>query len=168
MKKTDLFWLLLSPVYLIIGTIRHEGYHALAAIAEGLQVQKFVFWPSIGPGGDFYFGYVYWEGTPSWMIMAAPYLGDLLTFAVGFAICAYTKIHPRWAWINILILAVLSPLINSAYNYFGGIRSTNDIGFLLQTCNPIVIHAYFSLTLAIYSWGLWTCIKARRANPALP
>lgn len=168
MKKTDLFWLLLSPVYLILGTIRHEGCHALAAIAEGLQVQKFVFWPSIGPGGVFYFGYVYWEGTRSWMTMAAPYAGDLLTFAAGFIICAYTKIPQRWVWINVLILTVLSPFINSAFNYFGGINNGNDIGFLLQALHPMLVHTYFGLTLAMYAWGLWSCFKARRADPALP
>jgi hypothetical protein len=167
MKKTDFLWLLLSPVYLIIGTIRHEGCHALAAMAEGLNVQRFVFWPSIGPGGDFYFGYVCWEGTPSWTTMAAPYFGDLITFAVGFAVCAYAKIPQRWVWINILILTVFSPLINSGFNYFGGIRSTNDIGFLLQTTNPLLIHIYFGLTMVIYLGGLWTCFRVRTADPAL-
>lgn len=167
MKKKDLFWLLLFPVYLIIGTIRHEGCHALAAMVEGVEVHKFVFWPSIGPGGDFYFGYVSWDGRPSWMTIAAPYVGDLLTFAVGFTLCAYTKIYRRWVWINLLILTVFSPLINSAYNYFGGIRNGNDIGFLLQALNPIMIHTYFGLTLAGYTAGLWVCFRKRKSDPSL-
>ncbi|MFO8036692.1 MAG: hypothetical protein R6U57_08740 [Anaerolineales bacterium] len=167
MKKKDLFWLLLSPAYLIIGIIRHEGCHALAAMVESLEVHKFVFWPSIGPGGNFYFGYVSWAGTASWMTIAAPYAGDLLTFAVGFALCAYAKIRRRWIWINILILTVLSPLINSAYNYFGGIRNGNDIGFLLQALNPIAIHAYFGLTLAVYAVGFWLCLRKRKTDPSL-
>jgi hypothetical protein len=32
LKKTDLLWLLAYPIYQIIGTIRHEGSHALAGL----------------------------------------------------------------------------------------------------------------------------------------
>ena len=46
MKKKDFLWLLLYPVYQTIGTFRHEGSHALAAMAEGAEVTQFVFWPS--------------------------------------------------------------------------------------------------------------------------
>jgi len=73
MRRKDLLWILAYPVYQIIGTIRHEGSHALAAMAEGIEVEKFVFWPSL-PGGKFYFGYVNWEGSTTWFVTAAPVL----------------------------------------------------------------------------------------------
>jgi hypothetical protein len=47
MKRKDLLWILAYPAYQIIGTIRHEGSHALAAMAEGVEVKKFVFWPNV-------------------------------------------------------------------------------------------------------------------------
>jgi hypothetical protein len=37
MMKKDFLWLLLFPVYQTIGMIRHEGSHALAAMADGLR-----------------------------------------------------------------------------------------------------------------------------------
>ena len=56
MKRKDLLWGPAYPVYQIIGTIRHEGSHALAATAEGARVTNFVFWPSFDLGG-FQWGY---------------------------------------------------------------------------------------------------------------
>jgi hypothetical protein len=51
MKRKDLLWALAYPVYQIIGTLRHEGSHALAAMAEGAKVTKSVFWPNFHLGG---------------------------------------------------------------------------------------------------------------------
>ena len=50
MKRKDLLWFLAYPVYQTIGTLRHEGSHALAAMAEGAEVTKLVFWPSFSNG----------------------------------------------------------------------------------------------------------------------
>jgi hypothetical protein len=155
MKRKDWLWLLFFPVYLILGTLRHEGFHALAAAAEGAEIQRFVFWPSISPGGKFYFGYVSWRGGTTWLTTAAPYFGDLLTFGMGVLICTTFKIQRRGLWVNILIITMLSPLLNSAYNYGAGMRSMNDVGSLLQTLHPLVVHIYFALTMALYASGFW-------------
>ena len=163
MKKKDLRWLFLFPVYLLLGTIRHEGFHALAAVAEGAKIHQFVFWPSLGPGGEFYFGYVSWQGTASWITTAAPYAGDLLTFLAGFLLLASIRIQHRGLWINILILTMLSPLLNSAYNYGGGLRKMNDVGFLLHTLNPLAVHLYFAPTMTLYAFGIWYFVKKRGA-----
>ena len=81
LKKIDLLWLLAFPLYLIAGTLRHEGSHALAAVLHGAAIQQFVFWPS-WVGGQLIWGYVNYTGSDTWYIMAAPYLIDLLTFTV--------------------------------------------------------------------------------------
>ena len=164
-KRKDLLWLLLYPVYQTIGTIRHEGSHALAAMAEGAEVTEFVFWPNFDLGA-FRWGYVSWEGVRTWFALAAPYFSDLITFFVALLIILEVKPQRRWLWLNILIIGMLSPLINSANNYFGGLRSLNDIGELLSDLNPIAVHLYFILTLLFYAWGLYYCYF-RKKTPGL-
>jgi uncharacterized membrane protein len=154
--KKDLLWLLAYPVYQIIGTMRHEGSHALAAMAEGAKVTEFVFWPSFHNGGLFW-GYVRLEGSRTWFVTAAPYFCDLLTFFVALLIILVAKPKHRWLWLNILIIGMLSPFINSAYNYLRGLSVLNDVGELLCVLNPIAVHLYFVLTLLFYAWGLYYC-----------
>jgi hypothetical protein len=156
--KRDLLWFLAYPVYQIIGTIRHEGSHALAAMAEGAKVTKFVFWPNFDLG-RFQWGYVEWEGVRTWFALAAPYFCDLLTFFVALLIIREAKPRPRWLWLNILIIGMLSPLVNSVGNYFGGLagRPNNDVVKLLSDLNPIAVHLYFALTLLFYAWGVYYC-----------
>lgn len=163
--KRDLLWLILYPVYQTIGTIRHEGSHALAAMAEGAEVTEFVFWPSFR-NGKFFFGYVSWEGFTTWFTLAAPYFCDLITFFVALLVILEAKPQRRWLWLNILIIGMLSPLINSANNYIGGLRFLNDIGELLSDLNPTAVHLYFILTLLFYAWGLYYCYF-RKKTPGL-
>jgi hypothetical protein len=149
----DFLWLLLYPVYQTIGTIRHEGSHALAAIAEGAEITNFVFWPTPGR-----WGWVSWHGSTTWFTTAAPYFCDLLTFFVAFSIVMVAKPKPRWLWFNILLIGMLSPFINSVANYGGGLAGNlNDVGKLLSTLDPIAVHLYFILTLLLYLWGIYYC-----------
>jgi len=137
--------------------MRHEGSHALAAMAEGAEVTKFVFWPSFYQG-RFQWGYVRWVGSTTWFTIAAPYCCDLLTFFIAILIILEAKPKPRWLWFNILIIGMLSSFVNSVYNYFGGVAgSYNDVGRLLSVLDPIAIHLYFALTLLFYAWGLYHC-----------
>jgi hypothetical protein len=159
MKKKDFLWFLAYPVYQIIGTFRHEASHALAAMAEGAKVTKFVFWPNFDLG-RFQWGYIRyirWEGSPTWFTTAAPYFCDLLTFFVALLIILEAKPQRRWLWLNILIIGMLSPFLNSAYNYFRGLSVLNDVGELLGVLDPIAVHLYFALTLLFYAWGLYYC-----------
>jgi hypothetical protein len=156
MKRKDLLWSLAYPVYQIIGTIRHEGSNALAATAEGVEVKKFVFWPNVDLE-HFSWGYVSWYGYPTWFVTAAPYFCDLVTFFIALLIILEAKPRPRWLWINILIIGMLSPFINSLSNYIGGLSGPNDVGKLLGNLDPIAVHLYFALTFAFYAWGLYHC-----------
>ena len=158
MKRRDLLWILAYPVYQIIGTIRHEGSHALAAMAEGVVVGKFVFWPNVDLG-FFTWGYVSWYGHRTWFATAAPYFCDLVTFFIALLIILEAKPKPRWLWINILIIGMLSPFVNSLNAARG---STGDVGRLLDSLDPIAVHLYFALTLAFYGWGLYYCYFRKR------
>jgi len=158
MKKKDFLWFLAYPIYQIIGTFRHEGSHALAAMAEGAGIKKFVFWPNFDLG-RFQWGYVSWEGYTTWFTTAAPYFCDLLIFFVALLIILVAKPKPRWLWLNIAIIGGLSPLVNSAFNYIAGVagRPGTDVGKLLSNLDPIAVHLYFALTLLFYAWGVYYC-----------
>ncbi len=153
MKKTDFYWLFAYPVYQVIGTFRHEASHALVAWLEGARIIEFVFWPTIR-GTEFYWGYVLWEGRTDWLVLAAPYLVDLLTFGLFFLVCMRAKFVNRAIWLNLVIVGALSPLINSLYNYWGSVGGRNDIGLLFEQLPSTVVHGYFVTTLALYVAGL--------------
>jgi ABC-type spermidine/putrescine transport system permease subunit I len=156
MRRGDLLWALAYPVYQIIGTLRHEGSHALAAMAEGARVTKFVFWPNFDLG-RFHWGYVDW-GYSTWFATAAPYFCDLITFFVALLIILEAKTRRRWLRINILIIGMWSPFLNSAYSYGRGLASgRGDTGELLSVLDPTAVHLYFAVTLVLYAWGLYYC-----------
>jgi len=157
MKRKDLLWILAYPVYQIIGTFRHEGSHALAAMAEGAKVTEFVFWPNFDLG-TFYWGYASWHGSTTWFTTAAPYFCDLLTFLVAILIVLEAKPRRRWLWFNILVIGMVSSLVNSVYKYSGALAgSSNDVGELLYELNPAAVHLYFIMTLLFFAWGIYHC-----------
>jgi len=161
LQKRDLLWILAYPIYQIIGTIRHEGSHALVALLEGARVTDFVFWPSITKVG-FYWGYVRIIGSTDWVFLAAPYLVDLLTFAIFFCVCMWLLIRRKWVWLNILIIGMISPFANSLYNYWGSVGSSNDVGKLLEILPSNVVHGYFLLTLSLYTLGIYLVFRFSR------
>jgi len=163
MKRKDLLWGLLYPIYQTIGTIRHEGAHALAAMAEGVEVNEFVFWPTFLGGGRIRWGYVSYSGSTTWFFDAAPYFSDLITFFAAVLIILVAKPRQRWLRINIIIIGILSSLVNSATNYVSGFRSRGDVGWLLHSLDPVAVHTYFILTLVLYAWGMYYCYSRKKA-----
>jgi len=157
----DLLWALAYPVYQIVGTIRHEGSHALAALLEGATINEFVFWPT-RQEDHLVWGYVDWSGSTSWFATAAPYLADLITFFVFFYICTRIRFKRRWLWVNAVIIGLVSPMIDSAYNYMGYTNQLNDVGRLLMLLPAAAVHAYFLSTIALYCLGLLTIAYAHR------
>lgn len=159
----DLLWIFVYPLYQTIGTIRHEGAHALAAMAEGLNVTEFVFWPSYGLG-EFSWGYVRYSGYGSWFTAAAPYIFDLITFLFFYWILRRYKIKQRWLWLNLLIIGILSPLVNSAYSFMVGIEpfSWNDVGDILSDVPAPLVALYFMSTIYLYSYTLLRLVKGSR------
>lgn len=171
LRKRDLLWLLAYPLYQIIGTIRHEASHALVAWLQGADIVKFTILPGIHENGRFYWGYVVWRGGQvNWLTTAAPYLCDLLTFALFFALCMTWVTSHRWLWLNAAILGMASPWLNSLYSYTSGlIWGRNDAEKLLKALPDGAVHAYFVLTLAGYLTGLWVVLThSRMARPAPP
>ncbi len=149
MKAKDLLWIFAYPLYQLIGTFRHEAGHALVALLQGETVTKFVFWPTSSG-----WGYVVYEGPSTVAGIAAPYILDLFTFLFFFLLCMLVIFRRRWIWINAVAIGIISPLINSAYNYRGGLRSNNDVGWLLKQIPPGIVHTYFWFTMTAYAVGL--------------
>lgn len=154
--RKDLFWLLAYPLYQTIGTMRHEASHALFALVEGATIKQFVFWPSMRDS-TFYWGYVRWSGQVSWVVTAAPYLVAFAWYVVFFVICTRISFKRHWIWVNLVAIGLITPLVDSAYNYIRGISgSANDVAKLLQGA-PLpdwASHAYFVLTLAVCIVGI--------------
>lgn len=161
LKKSDLAWILAFPLYQTLGTLRHEGSHALAALLQGTQIEEFVFWPTV-TSGVFRWGYVRLSGSVDWLFYAAPYLGDLLTYSIFAAVCLWIVFRRRWVWLNLVIIGMISPLVNSLYNYWGSQGSTNDVGTLFNMLPPSAVHAYFLITISFYALGIFLVFRVSK------
>ncbi len=156
MKKRDLLWLLAYPLYQLVGTARHEAGHALVAWLQGYPIQAFVFWPTWGDTG-IRWGCAAWVGSVSAVALFGPYVLDLLTFLIALFLCTQVRFRRHWFWLNMVILGMISPLVNSLYNYVGGFRGSNDVGRLLERWPGGFVHGYFLLTLSLYLIGvIWS------------
>lgn len=155
LKEEDLTWLAASPLYVVISATRHEGAHALVIWLLGGEVIHLVVWPSVNNElGHFAFGYVIWSGAVHWLVSAAPYIGDLLTFTI-FSWLIWRFRLKRWVFINFWIIGIVSPLANSLFNYHGGVLwGGNDIGRLLEELPALMVHIYFVFTLLLYIVGM--------------
>ena len=166
-RKIDFLWLLAAPLYLIATTFRHEASHALAALLEGCEVTDFVLLPSFQ--GGFTFGYTGVAGNPGWPMHAAPYFCDLLTFGAALLVCFFVERIPRWVWLNIVVIGIVGPLVDSVYNYQGGLwRSRTDVAKLFAALPDLWVHLYFAVTIAGYLLGLIAVLKySRHAREAI-
>ena len=163
MRKRDWWWLLGLPIFQTIGTIRHEAGHALMALALGRDITKFVIFPGLTQEGQLYFGYMAYSGSSHWLITFGPYLLDALTFLVFFMITMRLPFKRHWLWLNLVIFGVISPLVNSTYQYLKPlIGMTGDVPFLFDQLPVILVHAYFILTLTIYAAGLVIVFRRSR------
>lgn len=163
--RKDIVWLLATPLYVLVGTLRHELSHAIAALLLGAEIEKFVFWPTCSQWG-FRWGYVVWYGPPASRVTAAPYLCDVATFVVFFVICTRVRFRRHWVWVNLVVVGLISPLVNSAYNYVRGVMGTGDVATLFGELPDPLIHAYFAVTLSIYLVGLWFALKPNTSATA--
>lgn len=159
LQKSDLLWLLALPLYEVIDTVRHEGSHALVALGEGAKINRFVVLPSI-IGGQFSWGHVSLSSPTNWGVLAAPYLCDLFTFLLCFFLSTRFLFKSHWVWMNVLILGLVSPLFNSSEGYlFAFLSPGSDIAQLLHDLPPLVVHAYFILTIVFYVLGLLAILR---------
>ena len=149
LRKRDWLWICLVPLYLLVGTFRHELSHAVAAHLQGAEILKLTFWPSIYQE-NFYFGYVSWRGETNWVVTAAPYFCDVITYGFFFPWVFFKQFRKRWLWLNLTIIGLISPLVNSLYNYLWG----SDVRKLHEVLPSLLIHGCFLLGLGLGLLGL--------------
>jgi len=149
LRKRDLLWILLFPLYLVIGTFRHELSHAVVAHLQGAEILELTFWPSTY-NGKFYFGYVVWQGDTNWLTMAAPYFCDILTYGLFFPLVFLRQFKRHWLWLNLVIIGLISPLVNSLHNYLFG----SDVRRLYEDLPALPVHGCFLLGLGLGLLGL--------------
>ena len=165
LRRGDLLWLLAYPIYQLIGSLRHELSHAIVALLLGAEIEKLVFWPTWSDSG-FRWGYVVWLGQGTLTVTAAPYVCDLVTFVAFFLICTRVGFRRHWVWINLVIIGLISPFVNSAYCYVRGVMGVGDVARLFQELPDPLVHAYFVVTLVIYLYGLFLVLKPKTTPTA--
>jgi len=164
MKRTkDLLWLLAIPVYLLINYLRHESAHALADWLQGMQGSLF-FLPRLTLDG-LLTGSQVWDTNVSWMTLAMPFLSDLGTFLIFFYICMAVPFRTRWLWINLVIVGLVLPLVNSGWHFFG---NTMNVRALTQLLPAKSVNLYFTGTLGFYLIGILLVIFFSRTTLPTP
>lgn len=161
-RTSDLLWLLAYPFYQVIGTIRHEGSHALVGILEGANVADFVFLPRFGGRAWVVWGHVSFHGPHSWLTSAAPYFCDLVTFVLSFLLLYACVVKRHWLWINVVAIGLLGPVFNSLWNYaklFHPYGVYGDANHLVAVLPPMLVHSYFLLTITAYVVGTTLILK---------
>jgi hypothetical protein len=154
LRRTDLLWLLALPLYVVVGTARHETCHAVVAAAEGARITRFVVWPSVYEH-QFFWGYVVWEGRTDVLVSIAPYLGDLLTFAVFWMVLTRVRFRRHWLWVNLLVLGLVSPLVNSAYEgAVAAFTGAGDVAVAAAALPRFTVAAYMTATVLLYLAGV--------------
>lgn len=157
LRWADLWLLLAFPLYQTFGTIRHEGSHALAAKIMGADITEFVPYPQTDTG-RFTWGYSNWDPhtVDGWFTDSAPYLCDVLWFAGFFYLLTrikWTRYH--WLWINLVIVGLISPGVNSFANWMAGIFGSDqsDVAKWLNESPGVLVHGFFLITVAAYALG---------------
>ncbi len=151
--KRDLLWVLAYPLYQLVGTLRHELGHAVVALLLGGKIEKLVFWPTRTEAG-FHWGYTVWYGRPAVIVTAAPYILDLVVFGAFFLICTRVRFRRHWVWVNLVIVGLISPFVNSVYSYVRGVMGAGDVARLFVELPEGLVHGFFAVTIVIYVVGL--------------
>ena len=158
LRRSDLAWLLLLPVYLVIGTFRHELSHAAVAVAQGATITEFVILPSFVPGG-IALGYVLWDGEVDWLATAAPYAVDVATVAVGVLLLRMIR-GPHWLPVTCSCWRSWVRSFDSAYGYGRGVvTGWGDIAAVLGELRAPMVHGWFIVAITIYAVVAWRIVR---------
>jgi hypothetical protein len=139
-------------------------------LAQGGRISGFSVLPS-----DRGWGFVQFQGGQiDWLTFAAPYLGDALVFAVGYVWAFRIPPDRRWLFVNVLVIMMLSPLINTTYNSVGGLASSgSDFFWLGRQFGATSVTMASGLAIASYGYGIFRVLtrspmarsSASRAEP---
>jgi len=165
-RGKDLLWGLAVPLYWILGTLRHEGSHALVGILCGARLKEFIYWPTHWHG-QFYWGYVLFDGTPPVVATAAPYFVDVLLVLASAWVCVRWFAESRALWINVVALGLVAPTIDLTYNFIMAVvfRHAGDVVVLITALGFVLVDATFFLALIICSASFAVVFEGRSSAP---
>jgi hypothetical protein len=110
-----LIHVLALPVYQILGTIRHEGSHAIAALLYGRNIVEFRFLPGRRDDGHWYWGYVGFDGPANGVILLAPSIAAAASVICWFKFVRPLELGTHW-WLFTTIALLASPIVDTLYN----------------------------------------------------
>jgi hypothetical protein len=118
------------------------------------------------------FGHVRIEGgSHEWVWVVAPYLCDVVVFAIGCVWALRISLARRLLFNNVVAVLLISPLVDLAFNYRGTFRHTfglpagsSDAAFLAQEFGGPAVHAFFIVSLLLCAFGL-ARVLTRPAGP---
>ena len=149
LRRGDFLWLLFLPGYMMVNTLRHELSHALVAWLVGARVLAI----NVIPGwqlGHFSFGYVILEENAGWLVVAAPYLCDLILFIAVFGLLKFKRFEQRWVSINLVMMGLFSPLYNSLSGFFNSNTVYNDVARLMTVLSELKVFYAFLFVISFY------------------
>ncbi len=76
-------------------------------------------------------------------------------------ICTRIRFRRHWVWVNLVIIGLVSPIVNTAYNYVRGLMGSGDVARLLEELPDPAVHAYFAVTVCLYLIGLFLVLRPR-------
>lgn len=115
-----LIHILLLPIYQIVGTLKHEGAHAIAAKLSGFEIMSFKFLPH-RYNGSFYWGRVTWKPKalftkPNTHMFLAPYYVDIVCIVAASAVIWNVDWESFFWFAFTVIMLGFSPIVDTAYN----------------------------------------------------
>ncbi len=169
MKASDLLWLLAYPVYQIIGTARHELSHALGAVIQGGEVLDMAIVPSYSETSGLRWGWVTVTNVSSWtLVSVAPYGVGLILALCTLLILKKTRL-PRWVRLNCVILGVLSPLLDLAYNYAKLFWTRHgDLPEVAHHWPSLLVHSACPVALSLLLGASALSLRTLKTTPPAP
>jgi hypothetical protein len=148
-------------------TVRHESAHWLAAVVQGVEIREVRLIPGVHPELGFYFGYVARGDGGNWMIDAAPYVAAMAWFLVAWLLLRRIE-RGGSAWRPLFLIGGVSPLIDLAYNYQGGLwREGTDVHDLLVALPDGGVHAAFLTSMLLCALVLRSLLRRPSRNSRL-
>lgn len=138
LRWSDARWLLAAPVYGVLNVTRHELSHALVALVQGVPVVKVSVLPTGFPGiADANWGYTKLGPVPlipAWPISAAPFVCDLITFAIGLGVVRrLARSRRHWLWLNAVVMLLAGPFVDSVGAWVRYQYPQHDVGRLVAS-----------------------------------
>ena len=117
--------------------------------------------PTLTSNRGVLWGYVNWTGTTTWISLAAPYFCDIVTFLLGCWIFRSRITMPHWIRVQVFAIGVVSPAVNSLYNYQALWHNPSaDVPRVMTMIPPVWVGAWIVLSLVMCCIGIVALLRS--------